>query len=75
MKHGMKVTKLRTVYYFRQSPRLANLFYSFAHQRVKTKAIFETNFYKFLMRDFFGKLIENNRKSKNLDLIDKTDTQ
>ena len=43
-KHGMKVTKVHTVYHFRQSPRLAKYIKYNADRRAKAKTKVETFF-------------------------------
>ena len=75
MKHGMKVTKLHTVYQLRHSPWLLKNSNYKADRRAERKIKFNKTCYKLIYNAFYGNLKENTGKQTNLDLIDKTYTQ
>ena len=74
MRHGITIVRIRTVYKFKQSPWLAKNEKYNTEQRSKAKTEFEKHFYKLMNNSFYGKTIENIRKSLNLDFIYKSDT-
>ena len=74
IRHGIRISKVYTVYKFKQSPWLRkNIKYN-TEQRSKATTEFEKHFYKLMNNSFYGKTIENIRKRLNLDLIEKLDT-
>ena len=73
IRHGIRVLNVHTVYKSIQYPWLAKYIKYNTEQRKKAKTEFEKHFYKLMNNSFYGKTIENIRKSLNLDLIDKSD--
>ena len=67
---GMKVTKIHTIYRFKQSPWLAKYIDHNTQKRTKAKTNFEKDLYKLMNNAFFGKTMENVRDRVNLEFID-----
>ena len=67
---GMKVTKIHTIYRFKQNPWLAKYIDHNTQKRTKTKTNFEKDLYKLMNNAFFGKTMENVRDRANLEFID-----
>ena len=74
-RHGIRIVEIHFVYKFKPSPWLAKCVKYNTAQRRKAKTEFERHFYKLMKSSFYGKTIENIRKTLNLDLIDKSDVQ
>ena len=69
------MTKLHTVYKFRQSQWLTKYVKYNADQRTKAKTNFQNLLHKLLNIASFGKLIQKIRKRNDFELINKTDTK
>ena len=67
---GMKVTKIHTIYRFKQSPWLGKYIDHNTQKRTKAKTNFEKDLYKLLNNAFFGKTMGNVRDRTNLEFID-----
>ena len=70
LNQGMKVTKIHTIYRFKQSAWLAKYIDHNTQKRTKAKTNFEKDLYKLLNNAFFGKTMENVRDRTNLEFID-----
>ena len=70
LNQGMKVTKIHTIYRFKQSPWLGNYIDHKTQKRTVAKTIFEKDLYKLMNNAFFGKTMENVRDRTNLEFID-----
>ena len=70
LNQGMKVTKIHTIYCFKQSPWLGKYIDHNTQKRTVAKTNFEKNLYKLLNNAFFGKTMENVRDRTNLEFID-----
>ena len=70
LNQGMKVTKIHTIYRFKQSPWLGKYIDHNTQKRTKAKTNFEKNLYKLMNNAFFGKTMENVRDRTNLEFID-----
>ena len=70
LSQGMKVTKIHTLYKFKQSAWLAKYIDHNTQKRTKAKTNFEKVLYKLMSNAFFGKTMENVRNKTNLDFID-----
>ena len=73
-KMGMKVTHIRTIYRFKQSPWLKKYFNHNTQKRTKAKTNFEKDLYKLMNNAFFGKTMENVRERVNSEIIPHTNT-
>ena len=71
-KMGKKVTKLHTIYRFKQSLWLEKYINHNTQKRTKAKTNFEKNLYKLMNNAFFGKTLENVRERVNLEIIPQT---
>ena len=69
---GMKVTKIHTIYRFKQSLWLAKYIDHNTQKRTKAKTNFEKDLYKLMNNAFFGKTMENVRDRTNLEFIPHT---
>ena len=67
---GMKVTKVHTIYRFKQSKWLVKYINHNIQKRIKAKPNVEKDLYKLRKNAFFGKTIENVRVTTNLEFID-----
>ena len=72
---GMKVTKIHTIYRFKQSPWLAEYIDHNTQKRTVAKTNFEKDLYKLMNNAFFGKTIENVRYRTNIELIPHTEIE
>ena len=70
LNQGMKVTKIHTIYKFKQSPWLGKYIDHNTQKRTKAKTNFEKDLYKLMNNAFFGKTMENVRDRTNLEFID-----
>ena len=70
LNQGMKVTKIHTIYKFKQSPWLGKYIDHNTQKRTVAKTIFEKDLYKSMNNAFFGKTMENVRDRTNLEFID-----
>ena len=66
---GMKVTKIHTIYRFKQSAWLAKYIDHNTQKRTQAKTNFEKDLYKLMNNAFFGKTMENERDRTNLEFI------
>ena len=71
-KMGMKVTKIHTIYRFKQSLWLEKYINQNTQKRTKAKTNFEKDLYKLMNNAFFGKTMDNVRESVNLEIIPHT---
>ena len=71
-KMGMKVTKIHTIYRFKQSLRLETYINHNTKKRTEAKTNFEKDLYKLMNNAFSGKTLENVRESVNLEIIPHT---
>ena len=71
-KMGMKVTKIHTIFRFKQSFWLAKYIDDNTRNRTKAKTNFEKDLYKLMNNAFFGKTMENVRDRANLEFIDRS---
>ena len=69
---GMKVTKIHTIYRFKQSLWLEKYINHNTRKRTKAKTNFEKDLYKLTNNAFFGKTMENVRDRTNLEFIPHT---
>ena len=69
---GMKVTKIHTIYRFKQSLWLEKYINHNTQKRTKAKTNFEKDLYKLMNNAFFGKTMENVRERTNLEFIPHT---
>ena len=65
----MEVTKIHTIYRFKQSPWLAKCIDHNTKKRTKAKTNFEKDLYKLINNAFFGKTMENVRDRTNLGFL------
>ena len=72
---GMKVTKIHTIYRFKQSLWLEKYLDHNTQKRTETKTNFEQDVYKFMNNAFFGKVMENVRQHMKLEIIDHSKIQ
>ena len=72
-KMGMKVTKIHTIYRFKQSLWLAKFINHNTQKRTKAKTNFGKNLYKLMNNAFFAKTMENVRERVNLEIIPNTE--
>ena len=70
LNQGMKVTKIHTIYRFKQSPWLGKYIDHNTQKRTVAKTNFEKDLYKLMNNAFFGKTMENVRDKTNLEFID-----
>ena len=70
LNQGMKVTKIHTIYRFKQSPWLGKYIDHKTQKRTVAKTNFEKDHYKLMNNAFFGKTMENVRDRTNLEFID-----
>ena len=70
LNQGMKVTKIHTIYRFKQSPWLSKYIDHKTQKRTVAKTNFEKDLYKLMNNAFFGKTMENVRDRTNLEFID-----
>ena len=71
-KMGMKVTKIHSLWRFKQSLWLEKYTNHNTQKRTKAKTNFEKDFYKLMNNAFVGKTMENVRERVNLEFIDHT---
>ena len=71
-KMGLKVTKIRSLWRFKQSLWSEKYFNHNTQKRTKAKTNFEKYLYKLLNNAFFGKTMENVRERVNLEIIPHT---
>ena len=69
---GMKVTKIHTIYRFKQSLWLEKYINHNTQKRTVSKTNFEKDLYKLMNNAFFGKTMENVRDRTNLEFIPHT---
>ena len=69
---GMRVTKIHSIWRFKQSPWLASYIDHNTQKRTVAKTNFEKDLYKLMNNAFFGKTMENVRERTNLDFISHT---
>ena len=67
---GMKVTKIHTIYRFKQSAWLGKYIDHNTQKRTVAKTNFEKDLYKLMNNAFFGKTMENVRDRTKLEIID-----
>ena len=72
LNQGMKVTKIHTIYKFKQSPWLGKYIDHNTQKRTVAKTNFEKDLYKSMNNAFFGKTMENVRDRTNLEFIDQS---
>ena len=70
LNQGMKVTKIHTIYKFKQSTWLGKYIDHNTQKRTVAKTNFEKDLYKLMNNAFFGKTMENLRDRTNLEFID-----
>ena len=70
LNQGMEVTKIHTIYRFKQSAWLGKYIDHNTQKRTKAETNFEKDLYKLLNNAFFGKTMENVRDRTNLEFID-----
>ena len=70
LNQGMKVTKIHTIYRFKQSAWLGKYIDHNTQKRTVAKTNFEKDLYKLMNNAFFGKTMENVRDRTNLEFID-----
>ena len=71
-KMGMKVTKIHSLWRFKQSLWLEKYINHNTQKRTKAKTNFEKDLYKLMNNAFFGKTMENVRDRTNLEFIPHT---
>ena len=70
----MNVTKIHTIYRFKQSPWLEKYINHNTQKRTKAKTNFEKGLYKIMNKVFFGKTLENVRERTNIEITPHTKT-
>ena len=70
LNQGMKVTKIHSIYKFKQSPWLGKYIDHNTQKRTVAETNFEKDLYKLMNNAFFGKTMENVRDRTNLEFID-----
>ena len=65
----MKVTKIHTIYRFKQSPWLVKCIDHNTQKRTQAKTNFEKDLYKLMNNAFFDETMENVRKNQSRTLI------
>ena len=70
LNQGMKVTKIHTIYKFKQSPWLGKYIDHNTQKRTVAKTNFEKDLYDLMNNAFFGKTMENVLDRTNLEFID-----
>ena len=71
---GLKVTKIRTIYRFKQPLWLEQHNNHNTQKRTEAKTNFEKDLYKLMNNAFFGETMENVREIVNLQIIPHTNT-
>ena len=66
---NMKVTKIHSIWRFKQSLWLEKFIKYNTHKRIVAKTNFEGDLYKLMNNVFFGKTMENARDRTNLEFI------
>ena len=69
LSQGMKVTKIHTIYQFKQSPWLEKYNDHNTQKRTQARTNFEKDLYKLMNNAFFGKTMENERDRTNLEFL------
>ena len=69
---GMKVTKIHTIYRFKQSLWLEKYINHYTQKRTKAKRNFEKDLYKLMTNGFFGKTMKNVRERVKVENIPHT---
>ena len=72
-KMGMKVTKIHTIYRFKQPRWLEKYINHNTQKRTKAKTNFEKDLYKLMNNAFSGKTMQNVRERVNLEIIPHTE--
>ena len=70
LNQGMKVTKIHTIYRFKQSPWLGKYIDHNTLKRTVAKTNFKKYLYRLMNNAFFGNTMENVRDRTNLEFID-----
>ena len=70
LNQGMKVTKIHTIYRFKQSAKLGKYIDHITQKRTVARTNFEKDLYKLMNNAFFGKTMEIVRDRTNLEFID-----
>ena len=70
---GMKITKIHTIYRFKQSSWLGKYIDYNTQKRNKAKINFEEDLYKLMNNAFFGKIMENVRERTNIEIMPHTE--
>ena len=68
----MKVTKIHTIYTFRQSLWFEKYINHNTQKRTEARTNFEKDLYKLMNNAFFGKTMENVRERTNIEIIPDT---
>ena len=68
----MKVSRIHTIYRFKQSLWLEKYFNHNTQKRTKAKTNFEKDLYKLMNNGFFGKTMKNVRERVNIEIIPHT---
>ena len=74
-KMGMKVTKIHSLWRFKQSLWLEKYINHNTQKRTEAKTNFEKDLYKLMNKDYFGKTEEIVRERVNLEFIDHSQIQ
>ena len=72
-KMGLKVTKIHTIYRFKQSLWLEKYIIRNTQKRTKAQIKFEKDLYKLMNNAFFGQTMENVKERVNLEIIHHTE--